>query len=802
MSSFPDSPAPHDPHSALYLDQLNPAQTQAVKHIDGPLLMLAGAGTGKTRALTTRIAHIIALNKAFPNQILAVTFTNKAAMELKQRIATLLHQPIEGMAWVGTFHAIANKLLRRHAELVGLNNGYTILATDDQLRVLKQTLSAHNIDEKRWPVRLLAYIIDEWKNRALLPNQIPTTEHSQFNGQAVRLYAAYQQRLQTLNAVDFGDLLLHTLTILQNHTDILATYQRRFRYILVDEYQDTNIAQYLWLRLLASAHHNICCVGDDDQSIYGWRGAEVGNILRFEKDFPNAAVIRLEQNYRSSGHILAAASAIIAHNTKRLGKTLWTDKGVGEKVRLLNFTDGAVEARWISEDINTLGLGSSDLPAIELNGIAVLVRTVRQMRAFEERFLEIGMPYRVIGGARFYERLEIRDALAYVQLALAPDSDLAFERIINTPKRGLGKATLQNMQKTAHANGVSLTSAAHIMLQQGIVKGKAGAALTEFLGLLALWHSAAKAITTNRSDAVSAPATDLLDALAAKPPPAAAAPTTPMRTAAADLAARILDESGYTAFWQNEKTPEAPGRLENLKELVAVIGEFDTLDAFLEHVSLIMDNNQDSNQDKVSIMTMHAAKGLEFDAVFLPGWEEGLFPSKRSVDEDGIKGLEEERRLAYVAITRGRQLCTISFASNRQNFGQWDSAPPSRFVDELPKDNVQIVAVKNPYQRVRVVGGGQYDTITPQAPLNSYTSPGWQRLQKNTGSRTVVLNKAVTENKTPNMSCGMRVFHQKFGYGIIQGVEQDKAWVDFEQAGVKQIITRFLFAAAAAHNES
>ena len=622
-----------------YLEGLNPAQLEAVQALDGPVLMLAGAGTGKTKALTARIVHLLHLRKARPNEILAVTFTNKAAREMKLRVGRMLGEVAEGMPWMGTFHSLSAKILRRHAELVGLKPTFTILDTDDQIRLLKQLILAANIDEKRWPARMLAGLIDSWKNRAWTPEKVPSSEASAYNNRGTELYAAYQDRLKSLNATDFGDLLLHCVTIFQTRPDVLEQYQRWFRYILVDEYQDTNVAQYLWLRLLAQAHKNICCVGDDDQSIYGWRGAEVGNILRFEKDFPGARVIRLEQNYRSTGHILGAASGIIAKNNGRLGKTLWTAGELGEKVRLIGHWDGEEEARWIGEEIEAIQRGTRGMEPKDLNHQAILVRASHQMRAFEDRFLTIGLPYRVIGGPRFYERQEIRDAMAYFRLAVSPDDDLAFERVVNLPKRGLGDTAQSKINQLARGAGVSLLDGAREALAKGVIGGKGASQLRAFVDGVDRWHAA-----------TFHPEYDHIR-----------------------LAETILEESGYTEMWQNDKTPEAPGRLDNLKELVRALEEFDNLQGFLEHVSLVMDRGNDEAGDRITLMTLHSAKGLEFPVVFLPGWEDGFFPSQRSMDEQGLKGLEEERRLAYVGITRAERLCTISFASNRRYFGRWES---------------------------------------------------------------------------------------------------------------------------------
>ncbi|WP_170371550.1 ATP-dependent helicase [Ruegeria arenilitoris] len=772
-----------------YLNELNPAQREAVELLDGPILMLAGAGTGKTKALTTRIAHLLNIGRARPNEILAVTFTNKAAREMKERVGRLLGQPAEGMPWLGTFHSICVKLLRRHAELAGLKSNFTILDTDDQLRLLKQLVQAANIDDKRWPARMLAGIIDDWKNRALTPDKVPAADAGAYNNKGVELYAQYQTRLRELNAVDFGDLLLHMVTIFQTHPDVLEQYQRWFRYILVDEYQDTNIAQYLWLRLLAGGHKNICCVGDDDQSIYGWRGAEVGNILRFEKDFPGAHVVRLEQNYRSTPHILAAASNVIRGNESRLGKELWTDKPGGEKVRLIGHWDGEEEARWIGEEIDAMQGGTRGVRPMNLDEIAILVRASHQMRAFEDRFLTIGLPYKVIGGPRFYERMEIRDAMAYFRLVVSPEDDLAFERIVNTPKRGLGDKAQQTIQMTARENGVSLVEGARIAVDNGLIKGKGGKALKQLVDDLARWRRK----MLGPAKIIQEPNDDLIDG--EMPIFVGRTEYGPPDLSHIELAQIILDESGYTAHWQNDKTPEAPGRLENLKELVNQLDNFENLQGFLEHVSLVMDNEQDSGGPKVSIMTLHAAKGLEFPAVFLPGWEDGLFPSQRSMDESGLKGLEEERRLAYVGITRAEEVCTISFAANRRVFGQWQNAMPSRFIDELPEDHVEVLTPPGLY------GGGQMSTgiETRAAQANVYNSPGWKRMQARQGQYGMSQpresrNTVIDATAVASFTLGERVFHQKFGYGGVVGIEGDKVEVEFDKAGTKKVVAQYLSA--------
>ncbi len=760
---------------APYLDKLNPDQRAAVEALDGPVLVLAGAGTGKTRVLTTRLAHLIHSGRAYPSQVLAVTFTNKAAREMKERIGELVGGMVEGMPWLGTFHAICVKILRRHAELAGLKPSFTILDTDDQIRLIKQILSAEDIDDKRWPARLFASMIDRWKNRAQAPGRVPPDECGFGNGRGAELYAQYQERLKVLNAVDFGDLILHTVQIFQRHPDVLADYQKRLRYILVDEYQDTNVAQYLWLRLLAAGHRNICCVGDDDQSIYGWRGAEVGNILRFEKDFEGARVIRLEQNYRSTPHILGAASGVISANRDRLGKTLWTDRDGGEKVRLIGHWDGDEEARWIGEEVEAYSQGTRGHEPVGLDGIAILVRASFQMRAFEDRFLTIGLPYRVIGGPRFYERMEIRDAMAYFRVAVSPDDGLAFERIVNTPKRGLGDKALQAINRIARENGVSLLEGARLAAEAG--EGMTRKAAQAVTGLIAGFDRWNRELNAAGADHV-------------------------------EIAGRMLDEAGYTAMWQADKSPEAPGRLENLKELVQALEEFENLQGFLEHVSLIMDNESDDGGEKVSIMTLHGAKGLEFPVVFLPGWEDGLFPSQRSMDENGMKGLEEERRLAYVGLTRARAHLTVSFAANRHIYGRWQSSMPSRFIDELPPDHVEVLTPPGLY------GGGHGGaTAGPAASpgsvleeraaaASSYNSPGWRRMAARRGEHGLsqpreARNLTVDAQAATRFAIGTRVFHQKFGYGRIAAIEGDKLTVAFEKAGEKRVVASYVTEAGA-----
>jgi len=731
-----------------YLASLNEQQRAAVEALDGPVLVLAGAGTGKTRVLVTRLAHILTSGRAFPSQILAVTFTNKAAREMLERVSGLIGNRAEGL-WLGTFHAIGARIVRRHAELVGLKPNFTILDADDQVRLIKQLLEAAGIDDKKWPARALSAIIQRWKDRGLTPDRIGHADEGTeaAGGRLRELYAQYQDRLKTLNACDFGDLMLHCVTLFTKNPDVLADYQRRFRYLLVDEYQDTNVVQYLWLRLLAQGSRNICCVGDDDQSIYGWRGAEVGNILRFEKDFPGATVIRLERNYRSTGHILGAASGLIAHNEGRLGKTLWTEDVEGDKVVVGGVWDGEQEAREVAEEIE-----AQQRAGVGLDNIAVLVRTGSQTREFEERFIILGIPYRVIGGPRFYERQEIRDAIAYLRLIAQPDDDLAFERIVNTPRRGLGDATLKVLHRIARGENRSLMYAAELAITTDEVGPRARTSLRDLIESFNRWRGAASGL-----------------------PPA-------------ELIELVLDESGYIAMWQADKSADAPGRVENLKELVAALEEFESLGAFLEHVSLVMERDAADSGEMASLMTLHAAKGLEFDIVFLPGWEEGLFPHQRALDESGAAGLEEERRLAYVGITRARRRAYISFAANRRVFNEWRSNIPSRFVDELPGDHVEVKpnAIFNQQQPAAQRGWSDVaDT--------SWTSGG--RSGRAFDTRKVGPNSysAVPEKAAPSgLEKGARVFHQKFGYGRIVSIDANKLEIAFEKAGMKKVLDNFV----------
>ncbi|UWU26605.1 UvrD-helicase domain-containing protein [Rhizobium sp. WSM1274] len=769
-----------------YLTGLNPEQTEAVETLEGPVLVLAGAGTGKTRVLTTRIAHILNTGRAFPSQILAVTFTNKAAREMKERIALLVGGAVEGMPWLGTFHSIGVKLLRRHGELVGLRSDFTILDTDDVVRLIKQLIQAEGLDDKRWPAKQFAGMIDTWKNKGLGPADIPEGDARAFaNGRGRDLYFAYQARLTTLNACDFGDLLMHPIAIFRKNPDLLKEYHGRFRYILVDEYQDTNTAQYMWLRLLAQRSkgepQNVCCVGDDDQSIYGWRGAEVDNILRFEKDFPGAKVIKLERNYRSTEHILGAAAHLIAHNEGRLGKTLFTDRSDPDdvKVQVHASWDSEEEARAIGEEIEQLQRGKH-----LLNDMAILVRASFQMREFEDRFVTLGLNYRVIGGPRFYERLEIRDALAYFRLVAQASDDLAFERIVNTPKRGLGDTTVRALHDYARARDIPMLAAAADIIETDELKPKARKALFDVIQSFRRWQ-------------------ELLE-----------------KTPHTELAEQILEESGYTDMWKNDKSAEAPGRLENLKELIRSMESFESMRGFLEHVSLVMDAETNENLDAVSIMTLHSAKGLEFDTVFLPGWEEGLFPHQRSLDESGRAGLEEERRLAYVGITRAKHRCHIWFVSNRRIHGLWQSTLPSRFLDELPETHVEVAQMEQSYGGYGRGGYGQsrFDKAEPFA--NSYSTPGWKRAQANKtdatrdnwGTRSghaverigygesgpkgrTIEGELVaksTSSEPSRFTLGDRVFHLKFGNGNITGIEGNKLTIEFDRAGQKRVLDGFV----------
>ncbi|MEP2235151.1 MAG: UvrD-helicase domain-containing protein [Alteripontixanthobacter sp.] len=747
-----------------YAARLNPPQQQAVLTTEGPVLMLAGAGTGKTAALTARLAHLVAMRKAWPSEILCVTFTNKAAREMRERVGQHIGPAVEGMPWLGTFHSICAKMLRRHAELVGLQSNYTIIDTDDQIRLLRQLIRDNDLDEKRWPPRQLAGLIDRWKNRGLNPGDLDAVENEAWaNGKGEQFYKAYQDRLRALNACDFGDLMLHVLNIFRAHRDVLEQYQNRFKYILVDEYQDTNAVQYLWLRLLAQERKNICVVGDDDQSIYSWRGAEVANILRFEKDFPGAKVVKLEQNYRSTKAILAAASGLIGENSQRLGKELWTELEGGDKVKVIGVWDAPEEARRVGEEIERL-----EREGLPLDQIAILVRAQYQTREFEDRFIQIGLNYRIIGGFRFYERAEIRDALAYLRVIAQPQDDLAFERIYNQPKRGLGAKTLEKMHQHARATGLPLAAASLQLADSDELPKRAANTIGGLMRQFLTWRELSE------------------------------------QTTPSELLRQVLEESGYNAMLQAEKSAEAAGRQENLSELARAMEEYETLGDFLEHVSLVMDNDRGNDGEKVTIMTIHAAKGLEFDHVFLVGWEEGVFPSQRSLDEGGLASLEEERRLAYVAITRARRKCTILHAANRRIYGQWTSSIPSRFVEELPDDHVErettMTGGTSLWQANFSDSENPFAHVTRDRPDRSTArGPGWQRaLSGGYETKQVAVKESrrsaasFAAKPRSDIAIGARVFHDKFGYGEVMGQEGNKLEIEFDHAGTKRVIDSFV----------
>ncbi|WP_446532527.1 ATP-dependent helicase [Qipengyuania marincola] len=765
MTNLPEpSPAAPGGDVPAYAAMLNAPQREAVLTTEGPVLMLAGAGTGKTAALTARLAHLIATRRAWPSEILCVTFTNKAAREMRERVGRHIGDAVEGMPWLGTFHSIGARMLRRHAELVGLQSNYSIIDTDDQLRLLKQLIQQNELDEKRWPARQLAGLIDRWKNRGLNPGDLDAAENEAYaNGLGTKFYKLYQERLQALNACDFGDLLLHMLNIFRQHRDILEQYQRRFKYILVDEYQDTNQVQYLWLRLLAQDRKNICVVGDDDQSIYSWRGAEVANILKFEKDFPGAAVIKLEQNYRSTPQILAAASGLIDANSERLGKTLWTELPAGEKVRVIGVWDGPEEARRVGEEIERL-----ESEGASLDEVAILVRAQYQTREFEDRFIQIGLNYRIVGGFRFYERAEIRDALAYLRVIEQPADDLAFERIYNQPKRGLGAKTLEAMRRHARRMQMPLAAASLDLADSDELPARARNTLTGLLAQFVHWREQAEKVTPS------------------------------------ELLRLVVAESGYEEMLQKDRSAESAGRLENLSELARAMEDYESLTDFLEHVSLVMDNDARDDGEKLTIMTMHAAKGLEFDHVFLPGWEEGVFPSQRALDEGGLASLEEERRLAYVAITRAKRRCSIFHAANRRIYGQWTSSIPSRFIDELPEETIE--------RETTMTGGASLwranwtETEDPFAHVSTSRpdrstarGPGWQRALSSgydaTPKRIAEPGRSAASfaaKPRSDIAIGARVFHDKFGYGTVTDQEGNKLAIEFEKAGEKRVLDSFV----------
>jgi len=765
MTDLPTpSDAPANAQIPAYAARLNAPQREAVLTTEGPVLMLAGAGTGKTAALTARLAHLIATRRAWHSEILCVTFTNKAAREMRERVGRHIGDAVEGMPWLGTFHSIGARMLRRHAELVGLESNYTIIDTDDQIRLLKQLIQENDVDEKRWPARQLAGLLDRWKNRGLNPGDLDAVENESYaNGRGAQFYKLYQDRLKTLNACDFGDLLLHILNIFRTHHDVLAQYQQRFKYILVDEYQDTNQVQYLWLRLLAQTRKNICVVGDDDQSIYSWRGAEVANILKFEKDFPGAAVVKLEQNYRSTPQILAAASGLINANSERLGKTLWTELPPGEKVRVIGVWDAPEEARRVGEEIERL-----ESEGAPLDQIAILVRAQYQTREFEDRFIQIGLNYRIVGGFRFYERAEIRDALAYLRVIAQPADDLAFERIYNQPKRGLGAKTLEAMRRHARQLQMPLAAASLDLCDTDELPARARNNLVALLGQFVHWREQADKVTPS------------------------------------ELLRSVLAESGYEDMLQKDRSAESAGRLENLTELARAMEEYETLGDFLEHVSLVMDNERAGDGEKVTIMTMHAAKGLEFDHVFLPGWEEGVFPSQRAIDEGGLASLEEERRLAYVAITRAKRRCTILHAANRRIYGQWTSSIPSRFIEDLPEDYITSETTMTGGASLWRANWSETDdpfahVSTSRPDRSGKRGPGWQRALSSgydtTPKRLAEPGRSAASfaaKPRSDIALGARVFHDKFGYGCVTAQEGNKLTIEFEKAGEKRVLDSFV----------
>lgn len=765
MTDLPTpSDAPADAQIPAYAARLNAPQREAVLTTEGPVLMLAGAGTGKTAALTARLAHLIATRRAWPSEILCVTFTNKAAREMRERVGRHIGDAVEGMPWLGTFHSIGARMLRRHAELVGLESNYTIIDTDDQIRLLKQLIQENDVDEKRWPARQLAGLLDRWKNRGLNPGDLDAVENESYaNGRGAQFYKLYQDRLKTLNACDFGDLLLHILNIFRTHHDVLAQYQQRFKYILVDEYQDTNQVQYLWLRLLAQTRKNICVVGDDDQSIYSWRGAEVANILKFEKDFPGASVVKLEQNYRSTPQILAAASGLINANSERLGKTLWTELPPGEKVRIIGVWDAPEEARRVGEEIERL-----ESEGAPLDQIAILVRAQYQTREFEDRFIQIGLNYRIVGGFRFYERAEIRDALAYLRVIAQPADDLAFERIYNQPKRGLGAKTLEAMRRHARQLQMPLAAASLDLCDTDELPARARNNLVALLGQFVHWREQTDKVTPS------------------------------------ELLRSVLAESGYEDMLEKDRSAESAGRLENLTELARAMEEYETLGDFLEHVSLVMDNERAGDGEKVTIMTMHAAKGLEFDHVFLPGWEEGVFPSQRAIDEGGLASLEEERRLAYVAITRAKRRCTILHAANRRIYGQWTSSIPSRFIEDLPEDYITSETTMTGGASLWRANWSETDdpfahVSTSRPDRSGKRGPGWQRALSSgydtTPKRLAEPGRSAASfaaKPRSDIALGARVFHDKFGYGCVTAQEGNKLTIEFEKAGEKRVLDSFV----------
>lgn len=732
-----------------YLDGLNPPQRDAIEHTEGPLLVLAGAGTGKTRVLTTRLAHILLQGKAQPQEILAVTFTNKAAKEMGERVEQLIGTSSSGI-WLGTFHSLCARLLRRHAEGVGLESDFTILDTDDQQRLIKEILEDRSVDTTRWPPRMMISIISRWKDNGWVPDDVPAEEATAINGKMVDIYKEYQRRLKALNACDFGDLLLHVVTIFKRNPDVLNMYQEQFKYVLVDEYQDTNGIQYLWLRLLTQLHKNVCVVGDDDQSIYGWRGAQVGNILRFEKDYPGSHVVRLEQNYRSTGHILKAASHLIGHNEERHTKTLWTEGGEGEKIELHPVQDEREESRLVSDSIERHQRDGG-----RYTDCAVLVRTAAQTRAFEERFMQAGLPYVIVGGLRFYDRKEIKDAVAYLRLVHSNKDNLAFLRVVNVPRRGVGDTSLREVQEVARDRGMTLFDAARIAAQEGRIKGRAATQLAAFTDQIDTLRNLGQGMSPDR------------------------------------LLEQLLEDSGYADMLRKDKDPDAKTRLENLKELVRALQEYENLTSFLEHVALVNEETE-TLEDSVRVTTVHAAKGLEFDTVFIPGFEDGLFPHQRALNEDGAKGVEEERRLAYVAITRAKRRLIMSYTHSRRMYGQWQPSAASRFLEELPGESIDVKqSTMNTSSYGSGYGGGRHrhGSTVDRRSATDFSAHRAAFVKVKDVPTFNPNNDAKTED---GHGPGQRIFHQKFGYGRIRNLEgagpQQKVVIDFEKAGQKKLL--------------
>ena len=739
-----------------WLECLNPEQKQAVRTTEGPVLVLSGAGTGKTKVLTTRLAYILAAMKAQPWNCLVVTFTNRAAREMKERVYKMIGE-VANSVWLGTFHSVCVKILRQHAELVGLHSNFTILGEDDQKRVIKQITEAEGIDDKKYPAQAILDKIQRWKDKGLSIDKIQADYKENV---VTHVYKKYQERLLELNCVDFGDILLYALNILLSNNDVLEKYQEKFRYIMVDEYQDTNVTQYLLLRLLSQKHRNLCCVGDDDQSIYSWRGAEIENILRFEKDFPDAQIIRLERNYRSTANILSAASCLIAHNEGRLGKTLKVAENSparscgNSKIKVVSTYSGEDEAKYVVDEIDAQLRNGH-----EYSDMAVLVRTAFQTREFEEKFIAEAIPYQVIGGPKFYERAEIRDALAYFRVILQPHDDLAFERIINKPARGIGAKSIEKFQQKARAGQISMYMAVEKMLSEGTVSGKAKASLSALMENFRRWRQTVNAVTLD------------------------------------ELAAQVLEDSGYFEMLKLDKSVEAPGRIENLKELISVMADtekYPTLSEFLEHVSLVMDNDDALDNNKVMLITLHSAKGLEFDIVFLPGWEEGLFPHQRALDEGGAEALEEERRLAYVAITRAKKQLYILTSLNRRVYGQWQNNIPSRFINELPPSNIEICN-----NAAKFYGGNNYQNGYNNGGYRQNSHTPWYAKKNMRGNNHGFSDYSSTGSDYSSIPDdgglkGTRVYHQTFGYGRIVRAEENCMEVEFDKYGRKKIMGTYL----------